>query len=349
MEVRFQNTKHDYIAFYKLYLWDRTKGKAVIIIILLLVAGFVLAGSPFSLDKFIAGMLIAAALLSLITYFVPLVVFITGFDRMVVREDSTFEEKALIMSEAGIDIKSPRTAIFWNWESIISVNLNEKFVYLFLADKRLFLLPKENFSSESDITNFVGFIQTKIIRARGSKLVNLERGSRPPYLLGLLCFIPLVGAFVGFGLLMYGIFKYKDKWLIIIGAAGIAFTVFVYSSLYMLQFNPDIRSGFATISQTQINSLIGNIEFYKLKHGEYPDSLAQIQAENQTAWIDDPLQFPGTGGSDSKRSTKFNYQKIGMHYYLFSSGIDGIPHTKDDIYPEVTASDSVKFGWIKNK
>jgi hypothetical protein len=43
--------------------------------------------------------------------------------------------------------------------------------------------------------------------------------SKPPYLLGLVCIIPLVGAFVGFGLLLYGLIHYKDKWLSIIGAA----------------------------------------------------------------------------------------------------------------------------------
>jgi hypothetical protein len=56
--------------------------------------------------------------------------------------------------------------------------------------------------------------------------------SKPPYLLGLLCLIPLVGAFVGLGLLLYGLLKYKDKWLSIIGAAGILWTILIYSTLF---------------------------------------------------------------------------------------------------------------------
>jgi hypothetical protein len=36
--------------------------------------------------------------------------------------------------------------------------------------------------------------------------------SKLPYLLGFLCLIPLVGAFVGLDLLLYGLIRYKDKW-----------------------------------------------------------------------------------------------------------------------------------------
>ena len=56
--------------------------------------------------------------------------------------------------------------------------------------------------------------------------------SKPPYLLGLLGFIPLVGAFVGMGLFLYGLIKYKDKWLMLIGIGGIAFSVVIYSTLF---------------------------------------------------------------------------------------------------------------------
>src|SRR5882762_4979457 len=95
--------------------------------------------------------------------------------------------------------------------------------------------------------------------------------SKPPYLLGLLCLIPLVGAFVGLGLLLYGVIKYKDKWLSIIGAFGIVFTVVVYSLLFYETKHATIfKQGFQDISQMQLNSLVKYVEFYKLQHGQYP-------------------------------------------------------------------------------
>ena len=85
--------------------------------------------------------------------------------------------------------------------------------------------------------------------------------SKPPYLLGLLCLIPMVGAFVGLGLLLYGIIKYKDKWLSIIGAFGIVFTIVVYSLLFYASKHATIfKQGFADISQMQLNSLVKNVE-----------------------------------------------------------------------------------------
>ena len=171
----------------------------------------------------------------------------------------------------------------------------------------------------------------------------LPKKSKPPYLLGLLCIIPLVGAFVGLGLLLYGLLKYKDKWLSIIGVAGILFTVFVYSSLFYAMKNSSIfKKGFADISQMQLNSLTKNIEFYKLQHGQYPDSLQQLLDDDKLAPITDAIQL-----NQRRENLKYNYQKVGDKYLLFSSGQDGIPNTSDDLFPQIAVSDSTKIGLIK--
>jgi hypothetical protein len=167
--------------------------------------------------------------------------------------------------------------------------------------------------------------------------------SNPPYLLGLLCLIPLVGAFVGLGLLLYGIIKYKDKWLSLIGAFGILFTVALYSGLfYYMKYGDLSKQGFASISQMQLNSLVRNIEFYKLQHGQYPDSLKQLRKEDPFVPIDDAIQtVQGRGYSE------YNYKRFGEKYILFSSGQDGIPNTKDDLYPKIAIADSSKIGLIR--
>ena len=166
---------------------------------------------------------------------------------------------------------------------------------------------------------------------------------RPPYLLGLLCLIPLIGGFVGLGLLLYGLLKYKDKRLVIIGAFGILFTVGVYSFLfYYLKHGELSRRGFAEISQMQLNSLVKNIEFYKLQHGQYPDNLQQLLEDDKLAPINDAIQ-----SVQGRENSYYNYQRSGSKYLLFSSGQDGIPNTKDDLYPQVTIGDSSKIGLVK--
>ena len=167
--------------------------------------------------------------------------------------------------------------------------------------------------------------------------------STPPYLLGLLCLIPLVGAFVGVGLLLFGLLKYKDKWLSIIGAAGILWTVIVYSSLFYAATNASIfKKGFEDISQMQLNSLVKNIEYYKLTHSQYPDSLKQLLDDDKFVPINDAAQ-----GMNAKGIMYYNYEKVGEKYSLFSSGQDGLPNTNDDLFPQVAITDSSKIGLIK--
>jgi hypothetical protein len=172
----------------------------------------------------------------------------------------------------------------------------------------------------------------------------IEIKSKPPYLLGLICIIPLVGAFVGVGLLLYGLIRYKDKWLSIIGAAGILWTIIVYSALFYAGTHASIfKKGFADISQMQLNSLVKNVEFYKLEYGQYPDSLQQLLNDDKLAPINDPIQ-----GLQIKANSYYNYEKVGDKYLLFSSGQDGIPNTKDDLFPQVTITDSSKIGLLKH-
>jgi hypothetical protein len=172
-----------------------------------------------------------------------------------------------------------------------------------------------------------------------------QTGSKPPYLLGLLCLVPLIGAFVGLGLLLYGLFRYKDKWLSIIGASGIAWTIIVYSTLFYAGTHAAVfKKGFEDISQMQLNSLVKNIEYYKLVHGQYPDKLEQLHNDDKLAPINDPVQ-----GLQIKRDSYYNYEKVGDKYILFSSGQDGIPNTKDDLFPQVTITDSSKIGLIRHR
>jgi hypothetical protein len=172
------------------------------------------------------------------------------------------------------------------------------------------------------------------------------KSKRPPYLIGLLCLLPLIGAFVGIALILYGIFKYRDKWLIIIGSAGLIITIAAYSFLfYNLKYGKETSKGFAKISQMELNSLIKNIEFYKIEKGKYPDSLEELRVDDKMIIIEDPLLTRKM--NDNIKST-FQYQKIGSGYTLFSVGIDEIPNTIDDIYPNISDKDERKFGSIRS-
>lgn len=156
---------------------------------------------------------------------------------------------------------------------------------------------------------------------------------------GWLGLIPLVGGFVGIGLIILGIFKYRDKKLIIIGAAALFFTVAIYSSMfYYFSYSDAGGKSFEMTSQLFLNGVVKELEFYKLKNGSYPDSLEHLPKNQGIFSIYDPLlsRRPGT------KETKFNYRRTGDTFILFSSGLDRITNTKDDIYPTETLNNISK-------
>ena len=103
------------------------------------------------------------------------------------------------------------------------------------------------------------------------------------------------------------------------------------------------NKGLSDLSQMQLNNVVKNIEYYKLSHGQYPDSLSQLSIDDKFAPIIDPLQ-----NKKKKGLSYYNYEKINDRYLVYSSGIDGIAKTKDDLFPNIAMNDSSKIGLIKH-
>jgi hypothetical protein len=174
-------------------------------------------------------------------------------------------------------------------------------------------------------------------------MINDFKPAKHLYGRGWLGLIPLVGAFVGLGLMLLGIFKYRDKKLIFIGIFTIVPTVLVYGSLFYLTSYSSVGSeNWEKTSKTFLNDLVKDVEFYHMKNNKYPDSLEQLRENGALAFINDPIlaRRPGV------KNTKFIYKKMGEKYTLFSSGLDRVANTKDDIYPTITLSDTSKYGLI---
>jgi hypothetical protein len=159
--------------------------------------------------------------------------------------------------------------------------------------------------------------------------------------LGLLCLIPLIGAFIGLVFIILGISRFKDKWFTLIGVAGITFTVIIYSSLfYAVEHTSIFKESNKLMSQNFLNDLVKEVEFYKLENGQYPDSLQQLKTKDEFISIYDPIHSMGSENS------VFGYERRENYYNLYSSGYDGIPNTEDDFYPEVSKKLIGKIGLL---
>jgi hypothetical protein len=173
-----------------------------------------------------------------------------------------------------------------------------------------------------------------------SQISPLTNSGKHLYKRGWLGFIPVIGVFIGFGLLLMGIFKYKNRKLALIGIACMGLTALFYGTGYLFYYytfyTNSGRNGFTDLAVMEMNSLVKTVEFYKIQHHSYPDSIEQLRLADNSVVIYDPISVAS--------SVKFYYQKIDSGYTLFSCGLDKVPNTDDDVYPDLNIQ---KTGFIR--
>jgi hypothetical protein len=173
-----------------------------------------------------------------------------------------------------------------------------------------------------------------------------------PFVFAGLSFIPLLGVPFGVAAIVWGISGSKRGGikLVMIGTLGIFSTVALYGSLFYFGFvqrggiYDDLR---AQLAQTCLDDTVRAVEFYKVQHGTYPDSLKTLQQSlpvNSMVFVMDPTDIRiNLLGSPRY----FYYQRVGPdHYYLRGVGRDGIPFTSDDILPQVQMTPGSKLGLL---
>jgi hypothetical protein len=242
--------------------------------------------------------------------------------------------KTIVTNDEGITITTENENVFWKWETLKNAEITNAYLFISLFTNKFYIIPLNAFPNENKAINFLGVIKSKIQKVRSG---NNFRKIRNLYYWGLVGLIPNFGVIAGFILIIKG-FQYNKIKLILIGIADISFTVFFWMVLFPL-LTPN---GFKEISQIQLNSLVKNIEFYRLQNGQYPDSLQQLIKDDKFAPINDAIQI-----HKRRNNTFYNYEKLGDKYLLSSSGEDGIPNTADDLYPIFSSKDSSKIGLIK--
>jgi hypothetical protein len=174
-----------------------------------------------------------------------------------------------------------------------------------------------------------------------------------PYVIGGLSFIPLVGIPFGLAAVIWGLATKKSGGglLALIGSGGIAFTVLLYGGLFY--FGIMQRGGIyddlrRQMAQSQLNSLVPAIEFYKVGRGVYPESLKHLQdslPKDSMVFVFDAADFKAWSPP-----RYFYYERVGTdHYYLRGVGPDGLPFTADDVVPQVDPAIAGKIGLLVDK
>lgn len=335
MNLVFNAEQKDFKSFYRsFYLEKNLTGKKVAFVILgsfliFLFIGDIKENVWFNLLKYFC--------FGLLSYFLYLFIpYITSFRF----HKSIIGEQSLTIEESGIKFECNNEIVLRKWNSIKTADKVNNYLFIVLRDNTTYLIPSKSFISSKDEINLIAKIHSEIINVRGQ--LHLPTNDKPPYWVGIFGFIPLVGTLVGFVLIMFGIFHYKDKWLVIVGGACILFTVFIYSTAFNEINTPEsFESSISKFSQNNLNNLVKEIEFYKLQNGEYPDSLRELKKDIFLLKTD-PIQ------NNKGTNVDYYYEKIHNRYKLFSLGKDGLANTEDDIHPTIIITDTTKIGLINN-
>lgn len=347
MEVEFQNTNQDFIDFHKIRLNKNLKRQApaYFAISVLMAVWCYSDRNSYSITYLLICSLSPVAIV-VILYFLQLWFFAIRLNVLIKRKKTGFEKKKIVVTNDGIIRVAPeKEDALYKWESITSIVEDNKFFYIKLVNGMSVLIPRKSFVSDAEGANFLGEIRSKIFGTNGTGNIIYSKYTqkpKPPYWLGFLGIIPIAGAIVGLILIILGIFRYRNIALVILGLIGIGFSVVIYNifpSAGDMMKDKQTRRAFAEFSKDDLNSLVKEIEFYKIQNSAYPDSLQQIDTKGSLTNIYDPLL---TG----QKNRIFNYHKIGTKYTLFSSGEDQKPNTADDIYPTI---DTTHTGLIIKK
>ena len=155
-------------------------------------------------------------------------------------------------------------------------------------------------------------------------------------ILSWFCLIPAFGILIGAGLLIYISFRYRNGPLyrrILLCMAG-SFILIKLDMAYMEnRFKNEEKNGMLAgqISGGFLNSIVDALQRYKMKYGNYPDSLVRLEQDNPYLLINDPIF---ARKRKMNKSDNYYYKRTAKSYILFSLGQDSIPFTEDDIYPD---------------
>ena len=166
-----------------------------------------------------------------------------------------------------------------------------------------------------------------------------------PFALAFLSFIPLFGLPFGIVTLFYGLVTPKDGRgkLIALSGAGIASSIglFLFLGFMIASFIGDAVDNVANfherfveeifrieINESDLNQLLMEVEFYKVRTGSYPDRLEDLeQAPGGTADLFAPV-LP------DMKSIEYKLNSDGT-YFLYGAGPDGKLLTEDDVEPSL--------------
>lgn len=221
-------------------------------------------------------------------------------------------EKGILLQKINSDKKIQKT-----WTEIKNLIHRKEFTYLIFTDGTYIFLSHSSNSKEL-INDFSTFIEKHRSPFVSKISTQLKWWS----------FIPFIGLIFGLIFFIRGLSERNFRYL------GIAFTSLMISIVGWLAFafywDYSQQNLYAT--QQNLNTIVKELAYYKVKNGVYPESLDSLKKQNQFLIFSEYNM--GFNPFSKSESRDFYYQKQDSTYILLAPGPDAIPLTEDDILPD---------------
>jgi hypothetical protein len=157
-------------------------------------------------------------------------------------------------------------------------------------------------------------------------------GIRKYYILAPVGLIPAFGLIFCFVVAIKALTKYKSKVLlmysILLVVANILLLL-VLRDIAKKRFDrEDVELEWKYMTPNFLSTIRHDLRDYKRNHGSYPNSLNKLSKGLMLMDIYSPVD------SSTHRHGDFYYKSQADTFILFSVGLDQLPFTKDDIYPD---------------
>ncbi|MBP1673809.1 MAG: putative transrane protein [Bacteroidetes bacterium] len=314
MTVEFQISKKDYLLSNKQLFFKSIKK----IIIFILIITFILKLATFNSQIDWKSELISLSRFLIISSLVYVILFFLYFQyhnfkllKHLVLYPDLLSRKIITFENDEIEIKTDKNEKKLSWYAISHFYSLKDFIVLTLFNGNSIVIPKNCLVDSFEISKLIGIIDTNLNIVRQKKGINKKM-----------------------------FFDKRSKNVFIIGGLIILIT---YLGVWINQKPEKIFKKTNIIRvQNNLNQIVKEIEYYKLKMGVYPDSLTQHDFKYSTN-----LAFRDIAPINKKILQLYQYRKIDQFYTLYSVGPDGIDKTNDDIFPIVKIDSISSIGWCK--
>src|ERR1700742_2583211 len=229
MEIKTETTEQDHLNFYKEYGLKRnwTRKALIMLLINLILCTYL----PLGRHEWLLLIIIFSIILSPFFFLIPYLLIKTKFKRVYKNNLSALSKTIYKPFAIGIEILNAAGETFVKYENIRKTGRTRNYVFLILSDGDYYLLPNLNFSSYPEIDHFLAIIGNGLTNEKTEPAIRFKSY----YLWGLLGLIPGIGLIAGIVIIGRALFILRDFMFAIIGAAGIAITIFFY---YQLAHSP---------------------------------------------------------------------------------------------------------------